>query len=96
MQIDWTNVILSSIFQLIGRQFALKVGFAKWFDEPTTFCRKLEANKRWYNAEVLQQIQQRLEFTKFQCKPTGNDNDFWGESCTELAQFEGNYFQNRC
>ena len=97
MQIDWTNDILLSISQLIGRQFALKVGFAKWYDRPETFCRKLTDNKNLYSnprrgngfgPAALQHLQNKLEFTKFQCLDNGNANN--RESCAWLTQFENN------
>ena len=43
--------------------------------------------------DALTEIQQKLEFTKFQCI----DDKFDLESCTKLAAFEGNiYSDNLC
>ena len=88
----------------------MKVGFAQWYireDGPGMFCKRLEEFKACYPTnpslgsslndgwQVLQEIKQKLEFTKFQCKPmTHPDDDWWGESCTELADFEDNHLYN--
>ena len=80
-----------------GQKFALKVGFSKWFDSPDEFCKKLKEYKEnyawWYNHETLQQIQQKLEFTKFQCKEIGNNKL---ELCSKLKTFENKLSKLKC
>ena len=76
----------------------MKVGFAQWYirkDGPGMFCKRLEEFKACYPTnpslgsslndgwQVLQEIKQKLEFTKFQCI----DEDSM-ESCKDLAAFE--------
>ena len=77
------------------RRFALKVGFAQWYDPHVVFCRQLNDYKRFYRQYGLQSaelIKRKLEFTKFECDDAGNG----AESCAQLAFVEDRLRHGEC
>ena len=87
-----------------GRQFALKVGFAQWYWAdvqyygPKDFCAKLDEYKETYRlkgVQKLQQIQQKLEFTKFQCRQDTIPYYDW-DNCEHLETIEGKLRNTKC